>query len=149
MIGLCRFVVIDLSAGPCTYGKIETEEGSVIYRLMPRLSQIIFPRGLAAPSASSTQDIFIGQLGGLIATTIEHVIAPDIRYFQKVEIPCFIQCFFIIWWMTEMVGIFYLDWMKYSRQAIRYLYCLLFNMWWSQVPKNFHYYATLVPVYGQ
>jgi len=63
---------------------------------MPRLSQIIFPRGLAAPSASSTQDIFIGQLGGLISTTIEHVIAPDIRYFQKVEIPRFIQSFFII-----------------------------------------------------
>jgi len=75
-----RFVVIDLSAGPCTYGKIETEEGSVSYRSMPRLSQIIFPRGLAAPSASSTQDIFIGQLGGAIATTIEHVIAPDIRF---------------------------------------------------------------------
>jgi hypothetical protein len=75
-----RFVVIDLSAGPCTYGKIETEEGSVSYRSLPRLSQIIFPRGLAAPSASSTQDIFIGQLGGLISTTIEHVIAPDIRF---------------------------------------------------------------------
>nr|CAB3496129.1 unnamed protein product [Digitaria exilis] len=75
-----KFVVIDLSAGPCTYGKIETEEGSVSYRSMPRLSQIIFPRGLAAPSASSTQDIFIGQLGGLISTTIEHLIAPDIRF---------------------------------------------------------------------
>ncbi|PUZ58092.1 hypothetical protein GQ55_5G481400 [Panicum hallii var. hallii] len=56
-----RFVVIDLSAGPRTYGKIETEAGSISYRSMPRLSQIIFPRGLAAPSASSTQDIFIGQ----------------------------------------------------------------------------------------
>jgi hypothetical protein len=79
----CRFVVIDLSAGPCTYGKIETEEGSVSYRSMPRLSNIIFPRGFAAPSASSTQNIFMGQLGGLISTTIEHVIAPDIRYYQK------------------------------------------------------------------
>ncbi|VAI06434.1 unnamed protein product [Triticum turgidum subsp. durum] len=75
-----RFVVIDLSAGPCTYGKIESEEGSVSYRSMPRLSNIIFPRGLAAPSASSTQDIFVGQLAGLISTTIEHVIAPDIRF---------------------------------------------------------------------
>uniref|UniRef100_A0A0D3FHN5 DUF7906 domain-containing protein n=1 Tax=Oryza barthii TaxID=65489 RepID=A0A0D3FHN5_9ORYZ len=75
-----RFVVIDLSAGPCTYGKIETEEGSVSYRSLPRLLNIIFPRGLAAPSASSTQDIFIGQLGGLISTTIEHVIAPDVRF---------------------------------------------------------------------
>jgi hypothetical protein len=79
----CRFVVIDLSAGPCTYGKIETEEGSVSYRSMPRLSNIIFPRGLAAPSATNTQNIFMGQLGGLISTTIEHVIAPDIRYYQE------------------------------------------------------------------
>lgn len=75
-----RFVVIDLSAGPCTYGKIETEEGSVSYRSLPRLSNIIFPRGLAAPSASSTQDIFMGHLGSLISTTIEHVIAPDVRF---------------------------------------------------------------------
>ncbi|KAL6649814.1 hypothetical protein ACP70R_014038 [Stipagrostis hirtigluma subsp. patula] len=75
-----RFVVIDLSAGPCTYGKIETEEGSVSYRSMPRLSHIIFPRGLAAPSDPATQDVFIGQLGALISTTIEHVIAPDIRF---------------------------------------------------------------------
>ncbi|KAK1295082.1 hypothetical protein QJS10_CPA16g01682 [Acorus calamus] len=42
-----RFVVIDLSAGPCTYGKIETEEGSI---------------------------------SSLISTTIEHVIAPDLRF---------------------------------------------------------------------
>jgi hypothetical protein len=53
---------------------------------LPRLSQIIFPRGLAAPSARSTQDIFIGQLGGLISTTIEHVIAPDIRYCKELDV---------------------------------------------------------------
>lgn len=56
------------------------------YRSLPRLLNIIFPRGLAAPSASSTQDIFIGQLGGLISTTIEHVIAPDVRYCLKVTV---------------------------------------------------------------
>ncbi|CAI8610763.1 unnamed protein product [Vicia faba] len=42
-----RFVVIDLSAGPCTYGKIEAEEGS---------------------------------LASLVSTTVEHVIAPDVRF---------------------------------------------------------------------
>ncbi|OAY77295.1 hypothetical protein ACMD2_01701 [Ananas comosus] len=75
-----RFVVIDLSAGPCTYGKIETEEGSVSYRTLPRLSNIIFPRGSGAASLSSTHDLFMGQLGALISTTIEHVIAPDVRF---------------------------------------------------------------------
>jgi hypothetical protein len=94
--GPCRFVVIDLSAGPCTYGKIETEEGSVSYRSLPRLSQIIFPRGLAAPSAPSTQDIFIGQLGGLISTTIERVIAPDVRYCKELEFH--VSCDLLLKW---------------------------------------------------
>ncbi|KAJ6847213.1 uncharacterized protein M6B38_281235 [Iris pallida] len=80
-LGSGRFVVIDLSAGPCTYGKIETEEGSVSYRSLPRLSNLIFPkRGLNAASVGSMNDIFMGQLGALISTTIEHVIAPDIRF---------------------------------------------------------------------
>lgn len=73
--------MIDISAGPCTYGKIETEEGSVSYRTIPRLSNLIFPSGSNAARVSSTQDLLMGQVGALIATTIEHVIAPDIRYF--------------------------------------------------------------------
>lgn len=77
---LYRFVVVDLSAGPCTYGKIETEEGSVSYKTMPRLSNLIFSKGPTVASASSTEDVFMGQLGALIATTIEYVIAPDVRY---------------------------------------------------------------------
>lgn len=72
-----RFVVIDLSAGPCTYGKIETEEGSVSSRTLPRLRNVI---SATAASAHSTHDIFIGQLASLISTTVEHVIAPDVRY---------------------------------------------------------------------
>ncbi|KAJ8623419.1 hypothetical protein MRB53_031948 [Persea americana] len=79
-LGSGRFVVIDLSAGPCTYGKIETEEGSVSYKTIPRLSNLILSRGPTVASASSTEDVFMGQLGALIATTIEHVIAPDIRF---------------------------------------------------------------------
>ncbi|XP_019054594.1 PREDICTED: uncharacterized protein LOC104605036 isoform X2 [Nelumbo nucifera] len=79
-LGSGRFVVIDLSAGPCTYGKIETEEGSVSYRTLPRLWNLIFPRGPAGSSAHSTHDIFMGQLAALVSTTIEHVIAPDVRF---------------------------------------------------------------------
>uniref|UniRef100_A0A1D1Z394 Phosphonates import ATP-binding protein PhnC 2 n=1 Tax=Anthurium amnicola TaxID=1678845 RepID=A0A1D1Z394_9ARAE len=75
-----RFVVIDLSAGPCVYGKIETEEGSVSYRTVPRLWNLIFPGGSLVPSVSSTYDIFMGQLGALVSTTIEYVVAPDVRF---------------------------------------------------------------------
>lgn len=79
-LGSGRFAVIDLSAGPCTYGKIESEEGSVGFRTVPRLSSIVFPRGINFPSVIPTNEFFMGQLGALISTTIEHVIAPDIRF---------------------------------------------------------------------
>lgn len=79
---LCRFVVIDLSAGPCTYGKIETEEGSVSPRTLPRLQNVMISTGSALPTFTDhiTRDIFIGQLASLISTTVEHVVTPDVRY---------------------------------------------------------------------
>ncbi|KDP27936.1 hypothetical protein JCGZ_19016 [Jatropha curcas] len=75
-----RFVVIDLSAGPCTYGKIETEEGSVSSRTLPRIRNLMVPRGVGAISDHTSPDIFAGQLSALIATTVEHLIAPDVRF---------------------------------------------------------------------
>ena len=71
--------MIDLSAGPCTYGKIETEEGSVSHRTLPRIRSMLFPRGLASVSGHTTHDNFMGHLAALVATTVEHVIAPDVR----------------------------------------------------------------------
>lgn len=79
-LGSGRFAVIDLSAGPCTYGKIETEEGSVSSKTLPRLQHVMFPSGLGPASGHSTSDIFIGQLASLISTAVEHVIAPDVRF---------------------------------------------------------------------
>uniref|UniRef100_A0A5B7BXW3 DUF7906 domain-containing protein n=1 Tax=Davidia involucrata TaxID=16924 RepID=A0A5B7BXW3_DAVIN len=79
-LGSGRFVVIDLSAGPCTYGKIETEEGSVSSKTLPRLQNVLFPRGAVAAGDHSGHDIFNGQLAALVATTIEHVVAPDVRF---------------------------------------------------------------------
>lgn len=76
---LFRFVVIDLSAGPCTYGKIETEEGSVGYRTLPRIRNVVFTGSLGGLSSHTTHDIFIGQIASLVSSTIEHVIAPDVR----------------------------------------------------------------------
>ncbi|XP_010451464.1 PREDICTED: uncharacterized protein LOC104733595 [Camelina sativa] len=75
-----RYVVIDLSAGPCTYGKIETEEGSVSPRTVPRIRNIFLPGNVSPVGHQSTTDIFSGQLAALVATTIEHVIAPDVRF---------------------------------------------------------------------
>ncbi|CAL5337784.1 unnamed protein product [Camellia sinensis] len=81
-----RFVVIDLSAGPCTCGKIETEEGSVSSKTLPRLRNVMFPRGLSVASDHSAHDIFVGQVAALVATTIEHVIAPDVRPTIEAEV---------------------------------------------------------------
>ncbi|KAI5405007.1 hypothetical protein KIW84_051968 [Lathyrus oleraceus] len=69
-----RFVVIDLSAGPCTYGKIEAEEGSVSSRTLPRLRNAV--RLSTTASYRSSNDIFLGPLASLVSTTVEHVIAP-------------------------------------------------------------------------
>ncbi|KAJ4912377.1 hypothetical protein Rs2_06998 [Raphanus sativus] len=79
-LGSGRYVVIDLSAGPCTYGKIETEEGSVSPRTLPRIRNIMLPGEVSHAGHQSTHDIFSGQLAALVATTIEHVIAPDVRF---------------------------------------------------------------------
>ncbi|KAG2263384.1 hypothetical protein Bca52824_070463 [Brassica carinata] len=79
-LGSGRYVVIDLSAGPCTYGKIETEEGSVSPRTLPRIRNIVLPGEVGLVGHQSTHDIFSGQLASLVATTIEHVIAPDVRF---------------------------------------------------------------------
>lgn len=80
LVVLFRFVVIDLSAGPCTYGKIEAEEGSVSFRSLPRLQSVIRSKSSRTFADQSSHDIFLGQLASLISTTVEHVIAPDVRY---------------------------------------------------------------------
>ena len=64
-----RFVVIDLSAGPCTYGKIEAEEGSVSSRTLPRLRNAV--RLSTTASYRSSNDIFLGPLASLVSTTVE------------------------------------------------------------------------------
>lgn len=40
----------------------------------------MYPKGSGAASDSSSNDIFFGRLASLVATTIEHVVAPDVRY---------------------------------------------------------------------
>ncbi|XP_047317007.1 uncharacterized protein LOC124920547 [Impatiens glandulifera] len=78
-LGCGRFVVVDLSAGPCTYGKIETEEGSISTKTLPRLKNVMMNRG-SLVTEHSTHAVFLGQLASLVAETVEHVIAPDVRF---------------------------------------------------------------------
>lgn len=79
-LGSGRYVVIDLSAGPCIYGKIEAEEGSVSFRSLPRLRSVMRPQTWRTFGDQSSHDIFLGQLASLISTTVEHVMAPDVRF---------------------------------------------------------------------
>lgn len=75
-----RFAVIDLSAGPCTYGRIETEEGSISSRTLPRIRNLLYSKSQSDAADYSSHDVFVGQLGALISTAVEHVIAPDVRF---------------------------------------------------------------------
>lgn len=74
-----RYAVIDISAGPCSYGRLETEEGSVGHRTVPRLQHLLLPKRRAAPKPSVVENVFCGQISGLIVSALEHVIAPDVR----------------------------------------------------------------------
>ena len=41
---------------------------------------ILSPRGRDQVSPGSTVELFTGQLGALISTTVEHVLTPDVRF---------------------------------------------------------------------
>ncbi|CAM6099683.1 unnamed protein product [Calypogeia fissa] len=79
-----RYAVIDLSAGPCVYGKVESEEGSVGYRSVPRLQNLLFPRRreIKPLAVKDVESSFRGLLSALIISAIEHVISPDVRFEQ-------------------------------------------------------------------
>lgn len=75
-----RYAVIDISAGPCTYGRLESEEGSVGHRTVPRLQHLLLPkRGPVLVNPAVVQSVFCGQISGMIVSALEHVIAPDVR----------------------------------------------------------------------
>ncbi|KAM0065872.1 hypothetical protein Hdeb2414_s0003g00119471 [Helianthus debilis subsp. tardiflorus] len=74
-----RFVVVDISAGPCTYGRLETEEGSVSPKTIPRLRNVLYPQGSTADKFT-TRDNFVGQLAALIGIITQHLLSPDVRF---------------------------------------------------------------------
>lgn len=92
--------MIDLSAGPCTYGKIETEEGSVSPRTLPRLQNVLSSRP-SSGGEHSAHDVFVGKLSAAIATTVEHVIAPDVRYATSVHFIRAHNCMCVLFGPTK------------------------------------------------
>jgi hypothetical protein len=81
-----RYAVIDISAGPCSYGRRESEEGSVGYRTVPRLQHLLLPRRRSpVVDPSVVKGVFCGQISGLIVSAVEHIIAPDVR-FETVDV---------------------------------------------------------------
>ncbi|CAK9871609.1 unnamed protein product [Sphagnum jensenii] len=81
-----RYAVIDISAGPCSYGRRESEEGSVGYRTVPRLQHLLLPRRRSpVVDPSIVKGVFCGQISGLIVSAVEHIIAPDVR-FETVDV---------------------------------------------------------------
>lgn len=71
--------MIDISAGPCSYGRLESEEGSVGHATVPRLQNLLLPRRRAPSKPEVVENVFCGQISGLIVSAVEHVIAPDVR----------------------------------------------------------------------
>ncbi|XP_024397913.1 uncharacterized protein [Physcomitrium patens] len=80
-----RYAVIDISAGPCSYGRLESEEGSVGHRTVPRLQHLLLPARSPVVNPSLVEDVFCGQISGTIVSALEHVIAPDVR-FETVDV---------------------------------------------------------------
>lgn len=71
--------MIDISAGPCSYGRLESEEGSVGHRTVPRLQHLLVPKRRPVVNPSVVENVFCGQISGTIVSALEHVIAPDVR----------------------------------------------------------------------
>ncbi|XP_024519591.1 uncharacterized protein LOC9646786 [Selaginella moellendorffii] len=75
-----RYAVIDIAAGPCAYGKVDSNEGSVGYNTVPRLQSVFFPRGRSPIQDTKAHSVFSGQLVALVASAVEYLISPDVRY---------------------------------------------------------------------
>ncbi|KAG0575716.1 hypothetical protein M758_5G026800 [Ceratodon purpureus] len=80
-----RYAVIDISAGPCSYGRLETEEGSVGHRTVPRLQHLLVPKRRPVVNPTVVENVFCGQISGTIVSALEHIIAPDVR-FETVDV---------------------------------------------------------------
>ena len=93
-IGRKKYTVIDLSAGPCSYGPVRSNEGTVASSSFPRLSHFKyeFMGENDHESKGLPQYEVVSSLTSLIGSAIKHVFLPDISretvYFaEKIIVP--------------------------------------------------------------
>eukprot|EP00850_Spirogloea_muscicola_P013627 SM000093S24438 [mRNA] locus=s93:351148:356688:- [translate_table: standard] len=79
-IGANRYAVIDVSAGPCSCGMLGTEEGNMGPYTVPRVSHVILGSDGDPAKGQHREDYFRGRLSALIVSTVEHILAPNVRY---------------------------------------------------------------------
>eukprot|EP00897_Mesotaenium_endlicherianum_P008756 jgi/Mesen1/7909/ME000420S07051 len=101
-----RYAVIDLSAGPCTYGQLASEEGSVGPATLPRVRSLVLAEtAQKTPAAkakrertakdgaqkggdtggSDGQAFFHGSVSALLVSAIEHLFSPDVKRMVQPE----------------------------------------------------------------
>jgi hypothetical protein len=93
-IGKKKYLVIDLSAGPCSYGPIHANEGTVASSSFPRVSHYRheFMSNTEYQSKTLPQYEIISSITSLIGSSVKHVFLPDISretvYFaEKIIVP--------------------------------------------------------------
>jgi hypothetical protein len=78
-----RYAVADISAGPCSYGRISAPEGAIGPFTLPRLRRVIIPRRVTALGKEEAEKVrrakFRGQLSTLVLSAVQHLFAPDVR----------------------------------------------------------------------
>ncbi|GJP77636.1 hypothetical protein CLOP_g7994 [Closterium sp. NIES-67] len=88
-----RYVVIDLSAGPITFGHLDEAEGAVVPGTIPRVRSMFLTDEPTLSSSSSSaaatahlparpqsKDYFSGALADVVSSAVEHLFSPDVRF---------------------------------------------------------------------
>ena len=85
-----RYLVFDVSAGPCSLGLSHSPEGTVSAASMPQIHAALQggQAGRAARAADPAKESehalyhthFMAQLGAVLLSAVRHVIAPDLRH---------------------------------------------------------------------
>ena len=75
--------MVDLSAGPCAYGKVGAGEGFVGPATLPRVRSVALVKAESGRDPSlltkESHDHFRGRLTAVIVSAVEHLFSPDVR----------------------------------------------------------------------
>ena len=79
---VCRFLAMDLTAGPCQLGPLKAGEGSVLANSLPRITG-----DFAQRPQSFMFKAFVGRLAHVIASGVSSVVAPDVAVHPRLLAP--------------------------------------------------------------